>query len=45
MAQIITARTTVELAEEAVIFLIGLRVNTPWKVQRRGLPSGPCRGC
>ena len=33
MAKIIAKRMTVELAEEPVIFLIGMRVNTPWKIR------------
>jgi hypothetical protein len=33
MAQIFTQKMTAEIDGEFVVFLIGMRINKPWKVQ------------
>lgn len=45
MAQVIPARVTAEVEGDFVVFLIGIRINKPWKIHQWGRYFWRCRGC
>ena len=48
MAQVQKGRFTADtssLGDEVVVFLIGMRINKPWKVRPGGRSSSRCPGC
>jgi hypothetical protein len=45
MAGIHQGRYSAEIEGDFVVFLIGMRLNRPWKVHHWWPVSRPCRGC
>ena len=45
MAKVNNQRMTVEIEGDFVVFLIGMRLNKPWKIHKWSRCSWRCRGC